>query len=439
MCRFILIFLLFPNVTSFLVHKPQQVLIRRIAVRAMVSSVSYNFNRTSDQMRSDSPAHVIDNESIEEAEVISNRSYIRSENIEKLENILTAQTEFLKLNQDEADRIFCAVAQSANMQRLPLAKLAYQETCMGCMEDKVLKNGLACELILDRYLDTKTCGLIEDDIYHGYKTYAHPVGPICCLTPVTNPTSTAIANCLMMAKTRNTGIVLPHPRASKSTCEAVRICCEAGEKAGAPKNWVQFVDHPTMEESNAIMRSEEIRLILATGGPGVVKASYSSGKPAIGVGSGNAPVLVDETANLNLACGSMVMGKTFDNGIICAAEQSVVVHKDVYNKLKELFVARGVHFLRGSEREKLASYIRRRGKINPDVVGQSAMEIARRANVDMNTVPEGTLILGTEETEIGDEYPLSHEKLSPVLSFYRCADFEDGLNLCDKLARNGGK
>ena len=250
---------------------------------------------------------------IEEESKLRNRPNI--ENIQKLLRLKRAQVEFASFSQEDSDRIFRAVAQAANFERLPLAKLAFEETAMGCFEDKVLKNGLACELIFDRYKNSKTCGLISEDTFHGIKKYAYPAGPICALIPVTNPTSTVIAKSLMMAKTRNVGIFLPHPKASKSSCEAVRICCEAGERAGAPKGWLQSVDHPSMDETNRIMRSDEVRrfvamnftfafnsqnlhcifliqinLLLSTGGPGVVKASYQSGKPAIGVGGGNAPV-----------------------------------------------------------------------------------------------------------------------------------------------------
>jgi len=242
----------------------------------------------------------------------------RNDRTAEVQAILTraaeAQKAFAMLKQEDADRIFSAVAHEANKHRLPLAKLAAQETQMGCFEDKVIKNGLVCELIHDRYKDEKTCGLIHADAVHGVYTYASPSGPIAAITPVTNPTSTAIAKSLMMAKTRNAGVFLPHPRASRATAEAVRICCEAGEAAGAPKDWVQCVTNPTMPISKSVMDSAEIRLILSTGGPGVVKASYQSGKPAIGVGGGNAPVLVDEDADLQSACGSIVLGKTFDNG-----------------------------------------------------------------------------------------------------------------------------
>ena len=242
----------------------------------------------------------------------------------------------------------------------------------------------------------------------------------------------------MMAKTRNAGIFLPHPRASKCTAEAIRICREAGEKAGAPKGWIQIDDQPNMDESNAIMRSDEVKLILSTGGPGVVKASYSSGKPAIGVGAGNAPVMVDETAELHKACGSIVLGKTFDNGVICAAEQSVVAHTDIYDELKSLLEERGVFFLNSQDREKLAKYIRKDGKINADMVGQTAVAIAQRAGIDMKSVPKGTIVLGTEEVEIGEHNPLSLEKLSPILALYRCKDFQHGVEMSGQLARTGG-
>lgn len=257
---------------------------------------------------------------------------------------------------------------------------------------------------------------------------------------VQNPTSTVIAKALMMAKTRNAGIFLPHPRASRASSETVRICQEAGEKAGAPKGWLQVIEHPSMEESNSVMKSDEVRLILSTGGPGIVKASYSSGKPAIGVGSGNAPVLVDETADLSLAVGGIVSGKTFDNGMICAAEQSAVVVDAVYDEFKQKFIDRGVHFVYGEDREKLGKVMRKDGRINPDVVGQTAMEIATLAGIDIATIPENTIILATEEEKhaIGPNYEFSHEKLAPIISMYRADDFDEALDLCNKLVNNGG-
>jgi len=240
----------------------------------------------------------------------------------------------------------------------------------------------------------------------------------------------------MLAKTRNTGVFLPHPRSAKSTAEAVGICREAGEKVGAPKNWVQCITDHTLEDSKLIMQSDEIKLILATGGPSMVKASYSCGKPAIGVGSGNAPILVDDTANIENACGSIILGKTFDNGMICASEQSVVALTSVYDELKSRMVKRGVYFLEGEEREKLAAFIEVDGRINPAIVGQTPQEIARRGN--LSPIPKNTVVLATEETVIGNDNPLSKEKLSPVLALYRASDFEDGVQLCRKLALTGG-
>jgi acetaldehyde dehydrogenase/alcohol dehydrogenase len=390
---------------------------------------------------------------------------IKPEHQVKLDEMKTAQEEFAKLTQEDADRIFDAISREVNMHRLPLAKMAREETGMGQFEDKVLKNGLAAELIHDRYAKAKTCGIINEDKYHGITTYAYPVGPICCLTPITvsirsaislvkcliflilpsslivqNPTSTVIAKALMMAKTRNAGIFLPHPRASRASSETVRICQEAGEKAGAPKGWLQVIENPSMDESNSVMKSDEVRLILSTGGPGIVKASYSSGKPAIGVGSGNAPVLVDETADLNLAVGGIVSGKTFDNGMICASEQSAVVVDTVYDELKQKFIDRGVHFVYSEDREKLGKVMRKDGRINPDVVGQTAKEIAALAGIDVATIPEHTIILATEEEKhaIGPDYAFSHEKLAPIISLYRADDFDEALDLCNKLVNNGG-
>ena len=293
------------------------------------------------------------------------------------------------------------------------------------------------ELIFDRYKDAKTCGLINGDDIHGKRLYANPVGPVAALTPVTNPTSTAVSKILMLAKTRNTGVFLPPPRAAKCTAEAVRICREAGEEVGAPPGWVQCVDVHSVVESQAIMKSDKINLILSTGGPNMVKASYSCGKPAIGVGSGNAPILVDETADLHEACGSIVLGKTFDAGMICAAEQSVVTVESVYDEFKSLLEHRGVYFLAGNDREKLANFIEKDGRINPDIVGQSAHEIARRAGIE-SPIPADTVVLATEEETIGESNPLSKEKLSPVLALYKAATFEDAVQKCRALALNGG-
>lgn len=346
-----------------------------------------------------------------------------------------AEKEFAKLGQEEVDRIFLKIAHEADKQRVPLAILAVEETGMGLVEDKVLKNGLAAELIRHRYKDTKTVGIIEKDAIRGITKIAQPVGTVVCITPCTNPTATAIAKTLFMAKTRNVGIFLPHPRSAKATAEAVRICHDAGVAAGAPLNFVQCVPKPTLELSNRIMNHEDINLILATGGPGMVKAAYSTGHPAIGVGSGNAPILVDETADLKQACGSIVLGKTFDNGMICAAEQSIVVVDSVYDELKTMLEERGVHFLYGEEKTLLENFLIKNGAVNVDVVGQSAKNIAKRIGV---RVPAGTVVLAAEETGVGEDYPMSHEKLSPILAVYRSANFEDAMDLSERLTRFGG-
>ena len=313
--------------------------------------------------------------------------------------------------------------------------MAVEETGMGLLEDKVLKNGLAAELIRHRYKDSKTVGVIESDPIHGITKIANPVGTVVCITPTTNPTSTGIAKSLFLAKTRNVGIFLPHPRAAKCTAAAVKVCHDAGVKVGAPVNWVQCVPKPTLDLSSAVMEHESTNLILATGGPAMVKSSYSTGHPAIGVGSGNAPVLVDETADLKQACGSIVLGKTFDNGMICAAEQSVVLVDEIYDEFKEMLKGRGVYFLYGEDKVALENFLVKDGRVNVDVVGQSAQKIADLIGVK---VPAGTVVLAAEETRVGEDVPLSYEKLSPILAVYRAANFDDGLELCKQLTFHGG-
>lgn len=358
---------------------------------------------------------------------------------EDIDNLIAvskmAETEFMELNQEAVNSIFLAIAHVADKNRVPLAKLAVEDTQMGLVEDKVLKNGLAAELIRHRYKDTKTVGIIESDPIHGITKIAQPVGTVVCITPCTNPTATAIAKSLFLAKTRNVGIFLPHPRAARCTAAAVKLCHDAGVKAGAPFGWVQCVAKPSLELSSAVMNHPKVNLILATGGPAMVKASYSTGHPAIGVGSGNAPVLVDETANIKQACGSLVLGKTFDNGMICAAEQSVVIVEEVYTELKDRLQKRGVYFLEGDDKKKLEGFMIKDGRLNVDMVGQSAMTIAQRINVN---VPKGTVVLAAEESNVGLEYPLSHEKLAPVLAVYRAANFDSALQICLKLASQGG-
>eukprot|EP00525_Craspedostauros_australis_P001362 CAMPEP_0198127910 /NCGR_PEP_ID=MMETSP1442-20131203/48239_1 /TAXON_ID= /ORGANISM="Craspedostauros australis, Strain CCMP3328" /LENGTH=886 /DNA_ID=CAMNT_0043787983 /DNA_START=29 /DNA_END=2689 /DNA_ORIENTATION=+ len=346
-----------------------------------------------------------------------------------------AEKKFMELDQAAVNKIVHDIAHVADKHRVPLAKLAVEETKMGLVEDKVLKNGLAAELIRHRYKDTKTVGVIESDPIHGITKIAHPVGTVVCITPCTNPTATAIAKSLFIAKTRNVGIFLPHPRAAACTAAAVKVCHDAGVAAGAPFGWVQCVPKPTLALSTAVMNHDLVNLILATGGPAMVKASYSTGHPAIGVGSGNAPVLVDETANIKQACGSIVLGKTFDNGMICAAEQSVVIVDSVYDDLKTRLQARGVHFLEGNDKKKLENFMIRDGRLNAEIVGQAAKSIAKRIGV---VVPDTTVVLAAEEDRVGPEFPMSHEKLSPVLAVYKAANFDEGLEVCYRLANQGG-
>jgi len=348
-----------------------------------------------------------------------------------------ASAEFAKMDQEDVDRIFVNIAHAANKQRLPLAVAAHEETGMGLMEDKVLKNGVACELILDRFRDVKTCGIIERDDNHGIEKVANPMGVVCCITPTTNPTSTAIAKSLFCAKTRNAAVFLPHPKAANCTKEAVKICHDAGVAAGAPEGFLQCLgsEDISRDSSKFVMSHDDVNVILATGGPGMVKASYSVGKPAIGVGSGNAPILVDETADLDMAVGSIVLGKTFDNGMICAAEQSVVAVDEIYDELKAKFEARGVCFLEGKDKEALGQYLIKDGRVNPDIVGRSALDIAETINVE---VPKNTVVLAAEATEIGEMEPMSHEKLSPILGLYRASDFKDGVEISRRLTEFGG-
>jgi acetaldehyde dehydrogenase/alcohol dehydrogenase len=362
--------------------------------------------------------------------------WISSVEIDKIiQKAKIAEEQFSSFDQDAVDRIFLQISHEADKHRVPLARLAVDETKMGLVEDKVLKNGLAAELIRDRYKGTKTVGVISHDLVHGITKIAQPVGTIVCITPTTNPTSTAIAKSLFLAKTRNTGIFLPHPRAALCTAEAVRVCHDAGVAAGAPENFIQCITEPSMETSKKVMNHPDVNLILATGGPAMVKSSYTCGHPAIGVGSGNAPVLVDETANLQEACGSLILGKSFDNGMICAAEQSVVVVDQIYDEFKALLQARGVYFLYGEEKKALEDFLIKDGHVNADIVGQSAKTIAERINVQ---IPDGKVVLAAEEHGVGPDFPMSREKLSPVLAVYRTASFEDGVKLCNDLTRFGG-
>lgn len=344
-----------------------------------------------------------------------------------------AQRRFAEYTQEQVDRIFLAAASAANRMRIPLAKLAVEETGMGVVEDKVIKNHFASEYIYNAYRDTKTCGVIEEDPAYGIQKIAEPIGAIAAVIPTTNPTSTAIFKALLCLKTRNGMILSPHPKATDCTIAAAKVVLEAAVAAGAPEDVIGWIDQPTLELSNQLMR--EADLILATGGPGMVKAAYSSGKPALGVGPGNTPALIDDSADLLLAVSSVIHSKTFDNGMICASEQSVVVLDSIYDAVKAEFLRRGCYVLNAEEAEKLRGVILINGVLNAKIVGQTAHDIAALAGID---VPEKAKILigEVESTELSE--PFAHEKLSPILAMYRAADFSDALQTADRLVRDGG-
>lgn len=344
-----------------------------------------------------------------------------------------AQAKFASYTQEQVDKIFLAAATAANKARIPLAKLAVTETGMGVVEDKVIKNHFAAEYIYNAYKNEKTCGVLEEDTSYGIQKIAEPIGVIGAVIPTTNPTSTAIFKALICLKTRNGVIFSPHPRAKQCTIEAARIVLEAAVEAGAPQGIIGWITEPSMELSQQLMQS--VDLILATGGPGMVRAAYSSGRPALGVGPGNVPAVIDDSADLLLAVSSVIHSKTFDNGMICASEQAVVVLDSVYDTVKEEFAARGCHILSGEETQKLRDILLVNGSVNARIVGQSACNIAALAGVQ---VPENTKILIGEVASVEMEEPFAHEKLSPVLAMYRASDFEDALNKAQKLLEDGG-
>ena len=363
--------------------------------------------------------------------------YETVDSVEKLmkamEQTRAAQREFAKYSQEQVDRIFLAAASAANKARIPLAKLAVEETGMGVVEDKVIKNNYAAEYIYNAYKDTKTCGVIEEDKAFGIKKIAEPIGVIAAVIPTTNPTSTAIFKCLLALKTRNAIIISPHPRAKNSTIAAAKLILEAAVAAGAPEGIIDWIDVPSLELTNTVMKEADI--ILATGGPGMVKAAYSSGKPALGVGAGNTPAIIDDTADTVLAVNSIIHSKTFDNGMICASEQSVIVLEPVYDAVKAEFANRGCYFLNSEETEKVRKTIIINGALNAKIVGQPAAKIAALAGV---AVPEGTKILigEVESVELSEEF--AHEKLSPVLAMYKAKDFADALDKAEQLVADGG-
>jgi len=351
----------------------------------------------------------------------------------KLTAMREAQRTFASYTQEQVDRIFFEAAKAANAQRIPLAKMAVAETGMGVVEDKVIKNHYAAEYIYNAYRHMKTCGVIEEDKAFGFKKIAEPVGLIAAVIPTTNPTSTAIFKSLIALKTRNAIIFSPHPRAKNCTIAAAKIVLEAAVKAGAPEGIIGWIDAPSLELTDMAM--EQADLILATGGPGMVKAAYSSGKPAVGVGAGNVPVVIDDSADIKLAVNSIIHSKTFDNGMICASEQSVTVLDSIYDAVKAEFAARGCYFLRGEELDQVRSIILINGALNAKIVGQSAVKIAGMAGV---TVPAGTKILIGEVESVEMAEPFAHEKLSPVLAMYRANSFEDAVAKAERLVEDGG-
>lgn len=351
----------------------------------------------------------------------------------KMKELKEAQREFATYSQEQVDKIFYEVAMAANKARFELAKMAVEETGMGVLEDKVIKNHYAAEYIYNAYKDTKTCGVIEEDDIFGIKKIAEPIGVIAAVIPTTNPTSTAIFKILLALKTRNAIIISPHPRAKNCTNYTAKFLLETAVKAGAPKNIIGWIDLPSLELTNEVMHEADI--ILATGGPGMVKSAYSSGKPAIGVGAGNTPVIIDETADIKMAVNSIIHSKTFDNGMICASEQSVTVMESVYNEVKKEFAYRGCYFLKKDELDKVRKTIIIGGSLNAKIVGQPAYKIAEMAGV---SVPENTKILigEVESVDISEEF--AHEKLSPVLAMYKAKTFNEAVAKAERLVADGG-
>ena len=352
---------------------------------------------------------------------------------QKMAAMKDAQQIFAAYTQEQVDKIFKAAATAADKMRIPLAKMAVKETGMGVVEDKVIKNHYAAEYIYNAYKNTKTCGVIEEDPVYGIKKIADPIGLIAAVIPTTNPTSTAIFKTLLALKTRNAIIISPHPRAKDCTIEAAKVVLEAAVKAGAPEGIIGWIDVPSLELTNMVMRDADI--ILATGGPGMVKAAYSSGKPALGVGAGNTPVIIDDTADIRLAVNSIIHSKTFDNGMICASEQSVTVLEKVYQQVKDEFAYRGCYFLKEDELDKVRKTILINGSLNAKIVGQKASVIAEMAGI---SVPASTKILigEVESVDISEEF--AHEKLSPVLAMYKAKTFNEAIAKAEQLVADGG-
>ncbi len=355
---------------------------------------------------------------------------------ELIQKVKLAQEKYATYTQEQVDYIFKKAALAANAARIPLAKMAATETGMGVVEDKVIKNHFASEIIYNKYKNEKTCGVIEEDKSFGFQKIAEPVGILAGIVPTTNPTSTAIFKSLISLKTRNAIIFSPHPRAKKCTCEAARVVLEAAVAAGAPEHIIGWIDEPTVPLSQQLMQHSEVKLILATGGPGMVKAAYSSGNPSLGVGAGNTPALIDETAHIKMAVSSIILSKTFDNGMICASEQSVVVVDSVYDTVRQEFIDRGAHFLTPEEKDKLRNKILINGRLNAEIVGQPVQKIAEMSGF---SIPEKTRVIIGEVEDINHEEPFAHEKLSPILAMYHASSFEEAVDKAESLVEFGGR
>lgn len=368
---------------------------------------------------------------------MATKQYPMVDGVERLEEALSrvraAQARFSTYTQEQVDRIFKAAAMAANRRRIALAKQAVEETGMGVVEDKVIKNHYASEYIYNAYKNVKTCGVIEEDSSCGIQKIAEPIGVIAAVIPTTNPTSTAVFKALLALKTRNGIIFSPHPRAKNSTIEAAKIVLEAAVEAGAPEDIIAWIDVPSLEMTNTLMKEADV--ILATGGPGMVKAAYSSGKPAVGVGAGNAPAIIDDTADIRLAVNSIIHSKTFDNGMICASEQSVIVLDAVYDAVKAEFEARGCYFLNDEEKDKLRSTMLINGALNARIVGQKPSTIAALAGFSVEKTTK-ILIGEVESVDISEEF--AHEKLSPILAMYRASDIGDAFAKAERLVADGG-
>ena len=352
-----------------------------------------------------------------------------------IEQVKIAQEKYSTYTQEQVDKIFKYAALAANAARIPLAKLAVSETGMGIIEDKVIKNHFASEYIYNKYKQEKTCGIIESDLSYGYQKIAEPVGIVAGIIPTTNPTSTAVFKALLALKTRNGIIFSPHPRAKKCTIEAAKVVLKAAVEAGAPEGIISWIENPTLELSQGLMQHPEIKLILATGGPGMVKAAYSSGNPSLGVGAGNTPAVMDETCDLKMAVSSIILSKTFDNGMICASEQSVIVVDKIYEEVKTEFKQRGAYFLSPEEMEKVGQKIIVNGRLNPEIVGQSIERIAALTGI---SIPTETKVIIGEVDAIAKEEVFSLEKLSPILAMYNAKNFIEAIDKAEKLIELGG-